>query len=91
MPNEQVDTVSKLLSERHGMTFAACLGQCVANQELISNYDRLRGTNLSLRGSGLSLAIDQATGRVDAEIRDFIEFCWEYVFLRFGDSPVAKP
>lgn len=40
-------------------------------------------SNLSLTGSGLALAIDAATGRLDADIEAFVEFCWDAVFLRF--------
>ena len=75
---------------RHGISFAECLAHCAGHQELIANFDRLAGSNLSLRGSGLDLAIDQTTGRLDAEIEAFIEFCWECVFLRFGNS-IATP
>jgi len=83
----------KLTSVRHGLTFASCLQSCVGNQELVSNFDRLKGTNLSLRGAPIDLAIDRAVGRLDAEIESFVEFCWDVVFLRFGDpkADISQP
>lgn len=75
----------KLVTVRHGLMFAECLECCVAEPELMANYDALRGTNLSRKGSTIDLAIDRAVGRADAEIEGFIEFCWEYIFLRFGN------
>lgn len=72
----------RFLVERNGMSFLYCLMQCAENKELVSSFDRLRGTNLSHRGSVIDLAIDRATGRLDADMEKFIEFCWEYIFLR---------
>jgi hypothetical protein len=53
---------------------------CLENEELVREFDRLRGTNLSLRGSGLDLEIDRATGRLEHDFRVFLDFCkdlWE--------------
>lgn len=79
------DLPQKLVTVRHGLTFAECLYHCIAKPELVAKYDALRCTNLSRKGSPIDLAIDRAVGRADAEIEGFIEFCWEYVFLRFGN------
>jgi hypothetical protein len=84
VPPIETPLLERLTSMRHGLTFASCLSECARDPELIANYDRLRGTNLSLKGSGLSLEIDRVTGRVDSELRGFIDFCWESVFLRLG-------
>jgi len=74
----------RLLTTRHGVSFHSCLMECIGNQELVANYDRLNGTNLCQNGSGLEVAIDMACGRQESEYRDFIEFCWEYIFTRLG-------
>lgn len=79
------DLPAKLTSVRCGVSFAECLGSSSRNAELVANYDRLRGTNLSQKGSGLDLAIDQASGRMETELEGFIEFVWEFIFLRFGN------
>jgi hypothetical protein len=75
----------KLFTTRNGVSFHSCLMECIGNQELVENYDRLYGSNISLKGSGLALEIDKVCGRQETEFRDFIEFCWEYVFTRFGN------
>lgn len=79
------DLSLKMASVRQCLSFAAGLGKCAMEPGLVHNYGRLKGTNLSLRGSGFERAIDKATGRLDAELEDFIEFCWEYTFQRFSN------
>lgn len=81
--NHMTNIALRLSSERNGISFLECLKECASNRELISNYDRLRGTNLSLKGTPIELSIDMASGRIEKEMHDFIDFCWEYVFLRF--------
>lgn len=72
-----------LQSSRHGVSFADCLRAATTDPAFIREYDRLRGSNLSLEGSGLELAIDESSGRQDAEIARFIDDVWDLVFLRF--------
>jgi hypothetical protein len=83
-PPDDAPLIVKLSAMRHGLTFATCLAQCAADSALVANYDRLRGTNLSQKGSGLLLEIDRVTGRLESELRDFVDFCWTVVFKRFG-------
>ena len=82
--NDNLPLIERLSVMRHGLTFASCLKQCAQDQELLANYDRLKGTNLSLKGSSISLEIDRVTGRIESELREFIDFCWNAIFLRFG-------
>lgn len=35
-----------------------------------------------MRGTPLELEIDKATGRIEDEFLEFIEFVYEYIFLR---------
>lgn len=79
-----MDLPAELTVTRNGVSFAACLSQCASNKELVGQYDRLKGTNLSLRGTGLDLAIDQASGRLESDLAGFVKFCWDVVLLRFG-------
>jgi len=75
------------------MTFLDCLYAAASNRELVSEFDRLRGTNLSLRGTGLELEIDKATGRLDSDVEAFIAFVWDCVWTRLprGEQPDAAP
>ena len=53
------------------------LEQCIANPDLLRQYDRLNGTDLSRRGSPIDLMIDDACGKMDADARGFFDFCME--------------
>jgi len=46
------------------MTFSEVALQCAGNDELVSNFDRLRGTNISRKGAPIELAIDQTEIRL---------------------------
>lgn len=60
--------------------FHECLRAAVANRDLLREYDRLYGSNLSMRGSPVQLVVDQVTGRLDAEFREFAEFVERYIY-----------
>ena len=66
-------------------TFAECL-VCAANTpELVSEFDRLTEHNLSRIGSGLDLAIDDASGRTEQGMRDFIAFVRDCIYRTLVD------
>jgi hypothetical protein len=68
-----------------------CLEEAVTTPELIRNFDRLYGYNLSRRGAPLELAIDDATGFTEAGIIEFMNFVWDFVFTRIPiDEKAAK-
>ena len=62
--------------------FFACLEAAVQHPEFVQEYDRLTGSNLSLRGSGLDLEIDKASGRRALELKKFTVFVYEVIYLR---------
>lgn len=68
------------------MTFEECLLECGKNAEMVKQFDRLRGTNLQLKGSPLELAVDDASGRLQSDVTLFSAFVYEYIWL----SLVAK-
>lgn len=59
-----------------------CLAVASNIPELVKEFDRLTGHNLSRNGSPLDLAIDDATGRTEDGAKDFIHFVRECVFER---------
>ena len=63
------------------MTFYETVLYCLGNKELLSEFDRLRGTNLSQNGSPIELAVDYASGRMTDDMGKFIEFCWEFIYI----------
>lgn len=57
-----------------------CLRAALSNQELLQEYDRLYGTNLSQRGAPFELLIDQTTERLEAEFPGFVEFVRKAIY-----------
>lgn len=64
------------------MTFTECVMECAGNSELVAEFDRLSGSNLSLKGAKIELMIDEATGRLNAELAMFVSFVYERVWTR---------
>lgn len=63
------------------MTFEECLLHCAGSKELVEQFDRLTGSNLSMKGSPIELMVDRASGRTNAEIDAFVGFVHEFVWL----------
>lgn len=63
------------------LTFKDCLMECAGNKELVREFDRLNGCNLSMQGSPLGLEIERVTGKQKDDLIKFIAFCWEYIWL----------
>jgi len=63
------------------MTFEDCLTKCVGNKELVQQFDRLTGSNLCHQGVPVDLAVDKATGRIDSEFMNFVDFVFEFVYM----------
>lgn len=62
--------------------FETCLRASLANPELVAEFDRLYGTNLSLKGTGLDLQIDISSGRLEKDLAEFAEFVHHYIASR---------
>jgi hypothetical protein len=71
-------------AERSGVTFVQCVHAAAENPELIREFDRLYGTNLSLRGSPIEIMIDEASGKLNSDLQQFCEFVWDCVFIRLS-------
>ena len=61
--------------------FRAVLRAASSNAELVKQFDRLHQTNLARRGSGIELAVDDASGRTKADLGWFVAFVYD-IFLR---------
>jgi hypothetical protein len=82
-------TKSKITAIRKdGLTFIQCLDEALRTPELLAQFDRLHGTNLSMRGHPLEIEIDKSSGRLDKDFREFAEFVWKFVFL---SMPLMEP
>lgn len=62
--------------------FIECLISAASNKELVNEFDRLTGFDLSLKGPAINRAVDMATGYLDAGLREFIKFVYDCVYLR---------
>lgn len=62
--------------------FEAVLRECAGNAEFVAGFDRLTGSNLRLAGAPVNVAVDLASGRIDAEMRRFAAFVHDTVWSR---------
>ncbi len=74
-----------------GLTFLACVAAAAGELELVSQIDRLYGTNLLRCQLPIVNMIDQATGKADEDKQKFLRFVWNSVFIRFPLDVSAKP
>ncbi len=80
VPQELKDAMHSMLSQWMKM--------CADSPEFVAQFDRLRGTNIQRKGTPLELAIDDATGRFEADSKKFAKFCFD-MFLRL--PPITTP
>lgn len=84
------DAGASAMAQALAQAFATCVLISFENREFVDAFDRLHGTNLSRRSSPLDLAIDDAAGRMSAELRTFVEFVRESVWDRIGTQAIAE-
>ena len=65
-----------------GVSFASILHAAAANPVLVKEFDRLAGCDLSKRGAPINSMIDEATGKYEDDMKKFIQFAWDKLFLR---------
>jgi len=68
--------------------FQQCVEEAISIREFRENFDRLNEykTNISLRGSPIELKIDEASGRLEDSMRQFINFVYEFIYSRLPDN-----
>lgn len=71
-----------MLAVRQGIPFIECLNRCLHTPELVQQWERLSGKKL-VSASPIERAIDEATGYDIELIKEFAEFVYEFIFLRF--------
>ena len=69
------------------VTFAEMVFKCAETPALVAEFDRLTGSNLSMKGSGLERMIDDATGRTAEGVEAFVAFVHEFVWLPLLSTP----
>lgn len=61
--------------------FLMCLSAAASNKELLAQFDRLTGYNVSLKGPAIVQEIDKATGHLEAGAKAFYEFVLDRIYL----------
>ncbi len=66
------------------MTFNELVLFCAEHHDLLVEFDRLQGTHLSTfdKRKPIEQMIDEATGRDEDAMRKFVDFVYEFVWLR---------
>ena len=62
------------------MDFATCVTECLANQSLVVEFDRLQGTHLSRQDTPLELMIEAGSGRIDCDLALFSQYVAEFIW-----------
>jgi hypothetical protein len=70
--------------------FNACIAEATSSPELLANFDRLYGCRLSSIGkqSPINRMIDQATGFQNDQLKKFVEFVHQSIYLTMPDKAV---
>jgi len=77
------------LPQAHGdPAFQAFLRESIEVPELIAQFDRLYGANLVTRQAPLSAMIDAATGKQQDDMRAFVAFVHECIYLRLPSEAI---
>lgn len=80
------------------MTFADCLKECISTPGFVENFNRLTGRQLgeALKRTPIERMIDECSGydktvaeKQEDDIRAFLEFCYECVWIRLPRQPSA--
>lgn len=66
--------------------FMACVHEAASTPELVANFDRLYGADLSRRRSPIVRMVDEATGKADDDTRGFMEFVHSSIYMTVEDS-----
>lgn len=71
--------------------FRQCLTAAASNKELVAQFDRLTGHNLSRTGKPIELMVDDACGRTEEALKDFVAFVRDCVYDRLKDYKAPDP
>lgn len=67
--------------------FTRCAHEAIETPELVENFNRLYGASVG-RGTPLEREIDSVTGKSDDDMRAFINFVHDGIYLRVPDETI---
>jgi len=62
--------------------FHQCLAIAAQDAEFVAQFDRLTGNHLSAGKTPIERMVDDACGRTDSGLKEFLEFVYETVYIR---------
>jgi hypothetical protein len=68
--------------------FMACLQEAIETPELIEQLDRLYGASLTAKRSPIEAMVDKATGKQEDDMRAFVGFVHDGIYLRLPDEAI---
>lgn len=70
--------------------FIACLDEAISTPELVANFDRLYGADLRRRRPPIARMVDEATGKLADDMREFVHFVHQGVYLALSDDAILS-
>ncbi len=70
--------------------FIACLDEAISTPELVVEFDRLYGADLRARRPPIIRMVDQATGKLADDMREFVHFVHQGVYLTLADDAILS-
>lgn len=62
--------------------FHQCISTAARDAEFVAQFDRLTGNNLSPGKTPIERMVDDACGRTDSGLKEFLEFVYETLYTR---------
>lgn len=70
--------------------FLACVYQAVETPELVRQFDRLYGADLSHRRAPIEQMIDQASGKSSSDMEAFMHFVHDSIYMRVPEEAIVE-
>jgi hypothetical protein len=70
--------------------FVACLDEAIGTPELVAQFDRLYGADLRARRAPIVRMVDEATGKMADDMREFVHFVHQGVYLTLSDDAIRS-
>ena len=70
------------LPKKFGLGFILCVRTVFDNDEIVQQFNRLRGCSINKPVSPMEQLVDNATGKLDHDIVKFVEFVQDCIWER---------
>ncbi len=66
--------------------FILCVNTAFDNDELVQQFNRLRGCSIRKNQSPINTLVDDATGKLDHDIKLFVRFVYDCLWIRLAPN-----